>query len=663
MLAFAMSMLTFGTAQADTLGTMPAGSIVTPGTVTMTGPDGTTVRKTRTYSTVPDSTVPEAASAPTSMPADGATPALKAGPQSIMPPGFGATSMGEGAGGDESDVAPVAAPSFPRGTPDTREALKTLNAVPGRAAANIEMGSLGGVDASSAGLISNADGGLGADMWQGATRADVDQYLSMMPVATGSPVVNDLGRRLLLTSATPPEGQVSGTSLLAIRLDRLIASGRAGLAAELGRGTSADTSPPVAIARARAGLALGNDASACDELNNLPAGNDPAHDEGDAFATRLAAFCQIRSGNSAAANVTLDLAREEAYDNPLFYSLASEASDGLKLKARAPKVLDALDVRFYTLAKRPLPDDAASIVVPAVVKTLSEDTSLAPSLRIEAGERAASAGVITGDALAKLYAIATFKPDELDGAKAGLLPKDAVMRRALLFQAADAEVLATDRADLMKLYLAQCDEVGRYDACVAALLPDLLTLEPGAALASFAPVATRALLAVGDVAHARQWFAFVGTENERDRRELSALMLVADPGGIKPLSDQEAAAIAADLNSGVAATQNFAATEAMIHDGAGQALPQVVLQALVAAPRSVGAPEQLLNQLHNAGLKGSVGEVVLFSLVAIGPGGPGSADRQAVAQSISSLRAVHLDGEARRLALEALMGRSHAGRG
>src|SRR3546814_15394160 len=147
-----------------------------------------------------------------------------------------------------------------------------------------------GVDASSAGLISSDNGGLGTTMGQGATRADVDQYLSMMPVATGSPVVNDLGRRLLLTSATPPEGQVSGTSLLAIRLDRLIASGRADLAAELGRGTSADTSPPVAIARARAALALGDDASACDELNNLPAGNDPAHDEGDAFATRLAAF-------------------------------------------------------------------------------------------------------------------------------------------------------------------------------------------------------------------------------------------------------------------------------------------------------------------------------------------------------------------------------------
>ncbi len=650
MIAFAMSMLTLGAAQADTLGTMPAGSVVTPGTVTTTGPDGTTVRKTQTYSPAP---------APVS--GDSAPPVLRAGPQSITPPGFGATSMDAGAA---LDASPVAAPSFPRGqTPDTSEALTTLNAVPGRAAANIEMGSLGGVDASSAGLISNADGGLGTSMWQGATRADVDQYLSMMPVATASPVVNDLGQRLLLTSATPPEGQVSGTSLLAIRLDRLIASGRADLAAQLGRGTSADTSPPVAVARARAALALGDDASACGELNNLPAGNDPAHDEGDAFATRLAAFCQIRSGNSAAANVTLDLAREEAYDNPLFYSLAFEASDGLKLKTPAPKTLDALDVQFYALAKRPLPDGAARIVVPAVVKTLSEDTSLAPFLRIEVGERAASVGVIKGDALAKLYATATFKPDELDGAKAGLLPKDAVMRRALLFQAVHGEVLATDRADLMKQYLAQCDAVGRYAACVGALLPDLLTLEPSPALAAFAPVATRALLVGGDVVHARQWFAFVGTENERDRRELSALMLIADPNGIKPLSDQEAAAIAADLKSGVAATQNFAATEAMIYDGAAQVLPQIVLQALVEAPRSVGAPEQLLNQLHNAGLQGSVGEVVLFSLVAIGPGGPESADRQAVAQSISSLRAIHLDGEARRLALEALMGRSHAGRG
>jgi hypothetical protein len=531
------------------------------------------------------------------------------------------------------------------------------------------MGELGGVDASSAGLIGSDDGGFGTDMWRGTTRANVDQYLAMLPVATPSMVAGDLTRRLLLTSATPPEGQVSGGSgsLLALRLDRLIAAGHADLATELGATAKADTSVPVAAARARAALALGDDRGACQELANLPAGNDPAHDEIDAFATELSAYCQISSGNKAAANVTLDLAREEGYDNPLFYSLAAEANDGLKLKAPTPKMISSLDARFYALAKRPLPDDAGSIVVPAVVKPLASDENNAARIRIEAGERAVQAGLMSGKELAAIYNDVSFKPDELEGAKAGLFPKVPSVKRALLFQAIDAEVMPTDRAELITQFLATGEAGKVYPASVEAVLPALVAMQPAPELASFAPVATRAFLTADDRDHASQWFALLSaggqSPSSRDMRELSALMRVSDPAGLAPMSNDVAAAIAADLKSGVAEVQNFAATEAMIFDASGQVLPQPVLEALVNAPRSVGAPEALLNQLHGAGLKGSVGEVVLLTLVALGPGGPGSADRQAVAQSVSSLRAVHLDSEARRLALEALLGRSHAGRG
>ena len=651
-LSFSFSMS--GTAWAGTLGTLPAGTIVTPGTITTTGPDGTVTKELPPADSQTGQT-------------GGSTPALKAGPQPIMPPGFGATSVDTGAdtGAMSPSSTPVNVPSFPAGkTPDmSAQPLKTFVSVPGTAESGVVMNSLGGVDASAAGLISDTNGGLGVDMWRGATRADVDHYLAVMPVATSSPVVNDLSRRLLLTGATPPEGQVSGASLLSIRLNRLISSGRADLAAELGRGTLADKSPPVAMARARAALSLADDDAACNELVNLPAGNDPAHDAADAFSTRLSAFCQIRSGKTAEANVTFDLAREEAYDNPLFYSLAYQANEGLKLKSPTPKSLDALDVRFYALAKRPLPDDAGKIVSPGMVKTLAGDDTIALPIRIEAGERAVAYGVMKGGDLAAIYMAVKFKPDEIEGVKAGLLPKSPLMQRALYFQAIRAEVMPTDRADLIKQFLEQADKDDLYGVAVEALLPSLQALVPGSMLQGFAPVATRAFLTAGDLPRARQWLALVQPGDTRDLREFSALMRIADPAGLGPMSDAEAAAIAADLNSKVVADQNFAATEAMVYDGSGVILPQVVLQALVSAPRSVGAPEQLLNQLHNAGLQGSVGEVVLLSLVAIGPGGPERADRQAVAQSISSLRAVHLDGEARRLALEALLGRSHAGRG
>lgn len=610
-----------GAAQADTLGVMPAAP-----------------------------SAPEQQSAPSS------------GPQTIVPPGFGATSAGA------SSSSTAAPPAFPGGAaPQAQSPIQTLNAVPGRANSGITMGELGGVDASAAGLIGATDGGFGPDMWSGTTRGDVEHYLAAMPVATRSPVLNDLARRLLLTSATPPEGQASGTSLLAVRLDRLVAAGHADLAMELARTAQADRSPPVAIARAKAALALGKDSDACAALTDIPTGNDPAHDDAAAFSLKLSAFCQISSGNKAAANLTLDLAREEALDDPLFFSLAAQATDGLKLKSEEPKSLGILEVRLYRLAGRDLPKNAGAIAVPAVLATLSQDDRLPIETRIEAGERATMLGLIKASDLAALYKSASFTQADLDGLKAASFPASGVLRRALLYQAIEAEVSPVERADLVKLLFATGESAGIYPATVAVAIPLLSELTPSPALAGLAPAAVRAFLLVGDRVHAQQWYAIAKPESRqslgREGRELASLMRISDPQGPGGNSNQLSADIVADLNSGVAANQNFAAMEAMVLDALGYPLPQAVLEALSSAPRSVAAPTTILNQLHNAGLHGSVGEVVLLSLVAIGPGGPDGADRQAVAQSVSSLRAVHLDGEARRLATEALMGRSHAGRG
>src|SRR3546814_4382655 len=109
------------------------------------------------------------------------------------------------------------------------------------------------------------------------------------------------------------------------------------------------------------------------------------------------------------------------------------------------------------------------------------------------------------------------------------------------------------------------------------MLPMLGALEPSPALKSLAPAAVRAFLLAGDRAHAQVWYALVAPQGAsggpaigRDGRELSALMRMSDPNGPGPLTEEIAAEIAADLNSGVADTQNFGASEAMLFDAFGQ---------------------------------------------------------------------------------------------
>lgn len=587
------------------------------------------------------------------------------GPQSIVPPGFGATApasrMPESGNPSGGGIA------FPGGQEPAsgQSSVRTLQAVPGRANASITVGTLGGVDASSVGLIGEGSGGFGPGMWQGATRTDVERYLAQLPVASGSPVMNDLSDRLLLSSAQPPEGQGSGSSLLAVRLDRLIAAGRPDKAAELARSAMADKSAPVAMARARAALALGQTQDACMALADIPAGNDPAHDAADAFSTRLSAYCQVVSGNKRAASLTLDLAREEGLDDPLFYSLAAQAIDGLKLKADEPAALTALDVALHRLAGRELPKNAGEIAEPAVLAGLARDEALAAETRIAAGERAAMFGLVEGGELASLYKLAQFTPEEMEGLKTATFPASPALRRALIYQALQAEVSPLARADLFRLMLATGESSGLYLATVEVLRAELAQMTPSAVLRGLAPAAVRAFLFAGEREHALAWYELVAQEGRtigRDARELGALMRISDPTGPAGNPDQVAADITSDLKSGVKATRDFGVREALLLDALGYRLPQPVLEALAASRKgaAAGSSEAMLNQLRAAGQKGAVGETVMLSLVAIGPGGPGEADPQAAAQAVSSLKALHLDDEARRLAVEALMGRSHA---
>jgi hypothetical protein len=571
-------------------------------------------------------------------------------PRSIVPPGFGATTPGG------AETQPAAEPAQPA----VQGTSTVIEAVPGSSKAGITMDTLGSVDASATGLIDDKQGSLGADMWRGASRSDVERYLAQLPVVTGSPVMNDLSRRLLLTGAQPPEGPKDGVSVLALRLNQLIAIGHADLAYDLGNSAQADKSTDVVMARARAALAIGKDGEACAELPDIPTGSDPAHDAAAAFNLKLSAFCQVVSGNKSTANLTLDLAREEGLDDPLFYSLVAQATDGLKLKAPDPKSLDILEVALYRLAGRELPKNAGEIAASAVVQTLARDEKLAPEIRIAAGERAAMLGLLKADELAALYKLPKFAEADFDGLKTGSFPANSAMRRALLFQAIDQEVSPVERANLIKLMLATGRTAGVYLVTVEALMPTLSSLTPSPVLRNVAPEAVRAFLTVGDRKNAEAWYALIapeagGSSIGRDARELSALMRISDPQGPGGNSDQISADILADLHSGVKAVQTFATLEAYLLKSLGYPVPQNVLAAITDM-----APDSLIDQLRTAGQKNEIGEVVMLSLVAIGPGGPDSADPLVVAQAVSSLRAVHLDVEARRLATEALMGRSHA---
>ncbi|MBX3489318.1 hypothetical protein [Parvibaculum sp.] len=592
------------------------------------------------------------------------------GPRSIVPPGYGATTPASGLSSPDMQAVSPAVPSqlFPTGRQSSEPAVRVLSAVPGGERSDIEIGTLSGVDTSSVGLVGLRDGGFGPTMWQGASRADIETYLVRMPVATGSPVMNDLAQRLLLTGARPPEGAGRGVPLLAARLNRLLAAGRADEALQLAMAGGAARAPQVAVELARAALAAGDDNRACAALADIPPGNDPERNDMAAFAVKLSAYCQIVAGNPEIANLTLDLAREEGLNDALFFSLAGQAAAGITLRAPEPNTLSIIDAAFYRLAGRDLPDNVAEIAEPALLPGLLRDGELKDEVRLAVAERAARYDLIDGRELATYYKMPRFTDEQMAGLLTSDIPEASPMRRAMIHQAIGAAVAADDRIRLFKLAFATGETAGLYYPTVEALYDELAGMTPSDALRPMAPAATRAFLAIGERSKAAEWLSVMNAAPGlgRDGRELAALMRIS--GGALAAFDSEgvSAEIIADLRSGERRAQIFAACEAMLLDALGLSPTPAVWEALLDARNALpgDAPsEALLGQLQMAGHKKAIGETVLLTLDVLGLGGPGAAHPRAAAQATASLKAVDLESEARRLALEALLARSFAGRG
>jgi len=537
---------------------------------------------------------------------------------------------------------------------------------PGESGSSIEIGTLDGQGAPAAGPDVMP---LNSGIWADTPRARIERNLPALPVATGSPVLNDLLRQVLLASPSAAETANGASSLLPQRLERLMAAGRPEWAARLAANSSVAPTPDILAWRARAELAAMDDAAACATLTRLPVDGDPASDPVAAFAIKLNVYCQISKGNKEAAIMTADLAREEGVVDPLFYSLAAQASDGITLKSENPASLDALYAAFYRKAGRAFPTNVIEIAEPALFASLSKDDNLPVEQRIAVGEYAARLGALSGNELAALYQLANFTEADFDGLKTASFPTHAAMRRALLYHAVKRETVPSQRIYLFKLAFATGQSAGLSTPLSQVLQPALAGMPLTADYKPLAPTAIRTFLLLGDRMNAARWYGLTGTQSAifgRDARELSALMRISDASQMSGEMDRVSADIVSDLSSGIATSAEFARLETILLAGLGMHMEPTILAAVPEAneiARNAVPANPLLAELHAAAARRAVGETLMLSLVALGEGGAGSTSLRAIGEVVVALRAIGFENDARRLATEAMLARSNAGRG
>lgn len=372
---------------------------------------------------------------------------------------------------------------------------------------------LGALSEGAVGLLDAANGGLGDDMWAGTDHATAVRLLEALPSNAPTGQARDLVRRLLLSSATPPDGggpvtEGGKSSFLNARVAGLVAIGAPDDAIELARAAHSRRVPDyLARSIVSAHFLRGDLAAGCDVLDGYTAGY------AEPFWQKALIVCQIVAGKGAEASLGLDLLREEAgHTGAVFRNIAYAAAVGAALtpeQLEMPGATDILTFALLSVAKTELPDCLLASNDPALVRAMLASPQLGPSRKLALAHRALRRGVVDpADVVAVYHGLGASD----DAIAAAMTEPDAVERDvwlAYLYLAARNQSVAIARSEALweawtLAEAAELDDIVM--ATTAALLADVPATSDFGWLAA---AATRAALLAGEDGLAIEWYHLV----------------------------------------------------------------------------------------------------------------------------------------------------------
>lgn len=490
--------------------------------------------------------------------------------------------------------------------------------------------------------------GLPFDLWRGLDLTAFEEHLSRLDLPPRSPVVHQLWRRMLLSSATPPSGAPSTDHFLALRLEALYRSGLLGDMTEVIT-NSGSTGPLVLALSARKEIGLGRHAEGCRTITTLaaPSAGLPARLKGE--TQLLMGYCAAKAGDAPGADLAASLAREEGVQAELPLNVLAGVATGSKPQVQLPKRVLLLDYRFLELLG---PVNGAQLfdkAEPALLAALAQEETADARLRIAAAETALRLNALTPEALAKLYRRHEFSQKELADPTASR--KDPLLRRALLFRGIELSRSPAQQSRMAKVLL---DDARRSTAAVQTarmLAPLLDQLKPGPDTDTFSEMAVEIALAAGRFEAARAW-----TDSMSTAQHWLPLIDIADPkrqgGRLPSLQLIEDFALRGRL------TPQALHRIATVLDALDIEVPIPLWDAASRTPQPPGGylPDTgVLADLAQSAKRGDAGRTILLVMRTLGADGPEGANILALGDSIRALKRIGLEADARRMGLEALL--------
>jgi len=491
-------------------------------------------------------------------------------------------------------------------------------------------------DAGAPGLLDDSNAGLGGNIWQGSSGAQLISLLPKLPAPQTQPSLRDLQLRLLLTKAPGPNAGGGIDTLVPLRAERLHAMGFSTEAMLLTKGAP-NAAPVDAKGAFEKALTAQDTNTACAKVDDVAASQQIL----DLYWRKALLFCQIQRGQNDQASLGLDLIREtpdKDANTKDFIALASALLGESKIKkvklAGNPDPL--LAAMMLTAGLKPKNVQSAEPPKPAGLAgaaAAARDASLPLNTRIEAAEFAFAGGLVSVDELIELYRQAKFTGDPLT------MP-DSPMMRAQLYQAADQAFDPVRRAQFVQRALLNARARGTYFAQGALYRPIADKITPAPNLAWFAPEAARLMFWSGNVERGGFWLNLaqgVSTGQPEVARSVPGLQILAQMAGLTGAYDADPVMLWQQSGGNPGTAERLRGIQA------GLGLPGGIAPAASGEAAAIGEAAQA----------GRRGETVLLALVALGGRGLAGADSATLAQSLGGLGAVGLNDEARRIGLEA----------
>lgn len=529
------------------------------------------------------------------------------------------------------------------------------------------------VKPDSIGLLTNNQDGLGASMWKGTSRQFVTTLLPTINLPGTSPTLNNLARRLLLTTATAPEGSdAKGITLTAVRAERLVALGYPAEAWKLTQLAKADQFDEITYSQiVEAGLVTPSIAE--DVCRHLP---DIMKSRSSLEWQKPLAICQLRAKDIKAAQVAVDLLRAQGDKDETFAAIIEKnLTAGAKQLPRQLTPLKATTLALIRMTDLPLRDEIYAHADPALFPELTQTKPTNPFAITGMVEQMAKRGLATSEMLRNAYLIAATVPDD---PQVILSTHDRDIRsRAILLQALMQEKDSKERITKAGTLLEAQDITMRLGAYAQMIAETVSDITPNTDLNPLSGTMAEIQILGGKPDYALSWLkqariAAIGIPAVADTlRNLWPIIALAgfesEADFNKHLTEWEDRLLVApddgktDMKEPKTQVQNIL----QIVAAAGFAIPDDAWDKCFVAPEldkhPYPAPYSLYN-MQRAAAAGRRGETILAALSVFSPFAKGSGSNNhepplyASLATITALRQVGLNSDAALLAKEVAMG-------